>query len=183
MPRLLTLAQRNAIEDPHGTEVWLTFVRITHPDLALPERYVTEGDRAVSMQGGAIINYNLAGELYDGYPFGFEWVSDDDRIPRAKITAPDVSGDFGRRLRPLRSPPSLEMWIYPLSDWDLTTLDSNNARSPVGTPGALLHVRRLRLRQLGGDFVFEARLTPPDPTSEPWPFIRATLDRVPGLFT
>lgn len=181
--RAISTAYRNAIEASSSDEVTLVFLTVTHDDLATPVRLVSEDENSVSHHGGEIINYNKGGNLFLGCPFALELLTDDERPPRGRITMADPERRIGLYLLPLVDSPRIKIELVALSDYVEGVYDSNNARSPSGTPTVQYTADHLFLRNVSGDaLVIEAEIASYDMVGEPWPSTRATQDLLPGLF-
>lgn len=178
----LSTAFRNETEAQDSAEAALVFATITHPELLTPIRVVSEGDKGYSIANGAIVNYRYGGELFLGCPFAIELVTDSDRPPQARVTVPDVEQRIGIEVLPLIDSPRIRLEILALSDFS-DTLDADNARNPVGTPTVEYAADHLYLANVTGDqLAVQAELVGLDYSAEPWPKIRTTQDRLPGLY-
>lgn len=180
--RTLSTPFRNEIEAQDSAEVALIFATITHPDLFDAVRVVSEGDGGYSVKNGQIVNYRYNGELYLGCPFRIELVTDNDRPPRGKVTLPDIDGRIGIEVLPLVDSPKIKLDVLVASDFS-AGVDGDNARTPTGTPVVEYSADHLFLSNVSGDaMMIEGTLTGVDYTAEPWPKIRTTQDRLPGLY-
>lgn len=181
--RALSTGYRNEIEASSSGEVTLVFITVTHADLDTPVRLVSEDENGVSYNDGLIINYNKGGNLFLGCPFALELLTDDERPPRGRITMADPERRIGIGILPLVDSPRLKIEVVALSDYVEGTYDGNNARSPSGTPTVQYTADHLFLRNVSGDaMTVEAEIASYDMVGEPWTYIRATQDRLPGLF-
>jgi len=183
MARTLSTAFRKSIEMRDSPALILCFVTIDHDDLAATLRIVSEDVNGISRSAnGAIINYNLGGNLYQGLPFYFDLITDNDRAPLARMAIPDIDKAIGLALIETIESPVLTLKIYNSADWG-TTLDGSNARSPTGTPTVVYSAPYLRMRNTGSDqVILQGDLMSFDYTNEPWPYHRATKDLVPGAY-
>jgi len=178
----LSTAFRNEMEAQDSAEAALIFATITHPELLTPIRVVSESDKGYSIANGKVVNYRYGGELFYGCPFALELVTDDDRPPRAQVILPDVEQRVGLEVLPLIDSPRIKFEVLALSDFS-DALDADNARNPIGTPTVEYAADHLYLANVSGDQMsVQAQLTGLDYSAEPWPKIRTTQDRLPGLY-
>lgn len=181
--RAISTGLRAAIDATSSSEVVLVFLTITHDDLATPIRLVSEDENGVSYNSGAIINYNLGGYLHYGCPFSLALLTDDERLPRGQLTFVDPEREFGLAILSIVDSPRLKFELYKLSDWTVGSYDSNNARSPSGTPLPEYKADYLFLKNVSSDgILIQAEVASYDLVGEPWPKIRSTHERLPGLF-
>lgn len=173
----------NQFEGPTNSELLLIFAEISHPELSEIIRVVTEDvDGYSRSSNGEIINYNYGGKLYYGFPFIFSTLTDDDRPPRAQLQIQNVDRRIGRAITQMQTTAGFRFFIGALSDWALT-LDSNNARTPTGTPSIFYDAKYLELRNIrGDDMMISADINTIDVANEPCTAIRTTQDRTPGLY-
>lgn len=176
--RTITSYSRNEFQAPESGEIFLWFATITHTGLPTPIRVVTEGNGAVSYRNGEIVNYRLAGALFLGCPFALDWISDNDQMPRGQVIMPDPQRRIGLEILKLTESPRFKMELYREVDWAYS-YDGTNARVPTGTPTREALADFLYLRNITGDALsVQADLTVVDFNQEPWPYIRATADRL-----
>lgn len=165
--RVLASTFRDSIEAPNSSEVLVIFVTITHPNLATP-LYVNSDIR----------DYVLNGNTYTGAVLSISILSDDSNAPVAKVSIPNVDRIIGETVLGLITSPRISMEVYAASDWD-----TNNPANPLGTPTREYSAPLLFLRNVTCDVVsFTADIISYDLTSEPWPAIRTTPERLPGLY-
>lgn len=148
--------------------VWLTFVQISHPALAEPIRVVSD-----------VIEYEWNGATWQPYPFGFRRLTDEDAMPETRLVVQNVDRVLGTTLRSLSGRASVSLWILTSADFDLTA----EPRVPLGTVTPLYQFDGYDLTDVTIDPIqISGRVTLRDYSTEPWPGIRATEDRFPGLF-
>lgn len=182
MSRPLSTSFRNALQASSSSELVLIFATITHDDLLTPIRVVSEDENGCSFYGGEIVNYRYGGNLFRGCPFAFELPTDDDRLPRGRVTVADPTRTITMTLLGLSDSPRLKIELMKLSDFS-DAIDSDNARNPSGTPIVEYTADYLFLRNVAGDaMAVEADVVTYDLIGEPWPLLRSTQDRLPGLF-
>lgn len=180
--RAITTSFRNGLQASSSEELVLVFVTVTHTDLVTPVLIVSEDENGVSWQNGEIVNYRYGGNLFQGCPFAIELLTDDDRPPRGRIVFADPERRFGIELLPLVDSPRLKIELLRSSDFD-TNYDADNARNPIGSPMPEYVASHLFMRNVSGDaMMLTAELMSYDMVGEPWPKIRSTIDRLPGIF-
>lgn len=186
--RTITNATRNSFQSRANTELLLMFAEITHPTLDAPIRIVTEDINGISYQNGLAINYKWDGGyggpllLFQACPFAPTLLSDDDNPPRAQIHVANANRKIGLAVMALTVSPLIRLSGLILSDFS-SSLDSDNARTPIGTPSVWYDAKYLLLRNVSGDdSLVKGDIMPYDPTTEPCPPIRTTQDRTPGLY-
>ena len=158
---------RTAIESSNSSEAVLIFATITHPDLFAPIYFNSD-----------IKNYVLGGNTYLGTAMSVSLLSDQTNAPSAKISIPNVDRAIGEAVLELRTSPQIKLEVHARSDFD-----GSDPRVAIGTPTAEYSAPLLFLRNVSCDALgFTADLNSYDLSSEPWPAIRSTKDRLPGLY-
>lgn len=148
--------------------VWLPFARIDHPALGEPIRVVAD-----------VLPYVWAGATWTPYPFGFRRLTEEDAMPETRLVIQNVDRRLGNALRTLSGRASVSMWLLTSADFDL----SLDPREPLGTVTPLYSFEGYDLTDVTIDPIqITGRVTLRDYSTEPWPGIRATQDRFPGLF-
>lgn len=173
MPRTLSVDFRNSLETVTSDEMALVFATVTHSSLLVPIRAVND-----------VVDYIYGGERYFGVPFEIVLLSDDDNPPTARIRIQNVDQIIGNALLDIPSSPMLTLTILALSDFGaVATVDDRRTRTEVGTPTVEMTASHLRLDHVTIDAVMvEAEIKSYDVVNEPYPSVRATHDRLPGLF-
>ena len=173
MPRTVTTPFIEATESQESGEQFITFLEIDHPNLIDPLRVAND-----------VVDYMYESNRYTGFPFEFELLSDSDRPPVAGIRFQNVNQRIGEIILAMDASPTLKITGLTGSDFgDPETLDGITTRSPIGTPDIEYQASRLQLRNVKGDAVaIEAEVYLWRPTLEPWPGLRATIDRLPALY-
>lgn len=170
MPRSIPAVVRRELEAPQTALFLLVLAEITHPDLLEPARVAND-----------VVSYSLGGNLYVGIPFEIELLSDGDRPPRGRLGVSNVDQRIAEVVLALSSPPRVKLEIYDGSDF--AAPDASRVRAAIGTPTPFYSARHLRLKNISGNVAsISGELTSWDPGRETWPSIRATRDRLPGLF-
>lgn len=167
MTRTVAAAFRDAIEASFSSEVLVWFATVTHPLLGV----------AITVNSD-VTDYNYNGLLYRGCAFQFTFVNDDDQPPHGAIIIENVDQIIGETLIALSDSPTLHMQLMAKSDFD-----ENFPRNALGTPTVEIDAPLLKLRNVKGDAMqLTADVYGYDLTTEPWPSIRSTKSRLPGLY-
>jgi uncharacterized protein DUF1833 len=173
MPRTVSSSLRRELEEPRSAEFLVILLTIEDPTLASPIRVAND-----------VINYNYNGDTYFGFPFEFELVDDSasGRIPTARIRIQNVDRQIGEAIVNLTQSPVITITMLASSDF-ATTLSGDDARFPiVDTPVVEYQATNLMFTNISVNAMeVTAELISFDMTSEPWPAIRTTADRLPGL--
>ncbi len=167
MARTIGADFRDAIEASLSSEVLVWFATISHSALAVP--LTANSD---------IVDYVYNGLIYRGCAFAFTFVADDDQPPRGAITIENVDQEIGNTLIGLTDSPTLHLQLMARSDFD-----SGVPRNPIGTPTVEIDAPLLKLRNVKGNVMqLTADVYGYDLTTEPWPSVRSTKARLPGLY-
>ncbi len=167
--RTLSTAFRTSLEASANPDAVMVFATITHATLADPIRVVND-----------IVDYQWQGNRFTGVPFMIELLSDTDAPPTAKSRMQNVNGVIGQAVLGLVSSPRIQLDILASSDFADPV---DNLRVEIGSPTAEYSAPRLRLRNVSGDaMMVEGELYSFDLSREPYPVIRTTKDRLPGLY-
>lgn len=165
--RVIASTFRTAIEASQSSEVVVIFVTITHPSL----------DEVLYFNSD-IRDYILNGNQHIGTGLDISLLSDDTNAPRASVTIPNVDRRIGEAILGLTFSPQIKMEVYAASDWDF-----GNPANPKWTPVVEYSAPILFLKNITCDaLTFKADIMSYDLTSEPWPAIRSTRERLPGLY-
>lgn len=167
MTRPITSSFRTTLEAANAADLAIIFATITHPDL-----------EAALTVNSDIADYVLGGVTFLGTAFSCALLTDDDQPPKATVSIQNVDRAIGEAVQLLSSSPKIKLEIYARSDFD-----GGTPRLPVSTPSVQYSAQGLFLTNVTCDAMgFTADLTTYDIASEPWPAIRSTVDRLPGLF-
>lgn len=167
--RSLSTPFRNSLEASANGDAALLFATISHPSLTGPIRVVND-----------IVDYVWGGETFYGLPFMMEFLSDGDRPPSGKLTIQNIDRRIGQAIIKLDVSPGIQIDVLPSSDFGAAVA---GVRTEIGTPTAEYSAPRLRLRNVTGDaMAIEGELWSYDLSREPYPAVRSTKDRLPGLF-
>ncbi|MBR9764815.1 MAG: DUF1833 domain-containing protein [Rhodobacteraceae bacterium] len=166
--RTLPPAARQDLEAAQGEYAYLGFLTIRHSRLDAPLRLVSDHFR-----------YVYDGDLYIGLPFEWTVVTDNDRPPEARLVVQNVDRRIGRALRQLNERAQLSLVILSSGDFDL----SQDPRQEIGTAAIVYAYAHFELSGIEANVIeVSGRVELYDPSSEPFPVVRATEDRCPGLF-
>lgn len=167
--RTLSTSFRNDLEASANADIPVLFATITNPLLSEPIRVVND-----------VVDYEWQGERFIGFPFEIELVTDGDRPPSAKFRLHNINGIIGRTVQRLKTTSRIRLDIVAASDFAAPV---SNLRVEIGTPTVEYTANMLRLRNVSGDaMAVEGELWSYDLSREPYPAIRTTKDRLPGLY-
>jgi len=168
MSRATAIAARAALENPAAPDALLGFLTITHPSLAAPLRVVSD-----------VMDYMQGGNTFIGIPFGYKLLTDNDAPPRSQLRLSNVDRKIGQALRALSGRATVQLQLMSSADFDL----SQDPRTEIGTAAEIYGFRYFSLvnasvsaTEVTGELILQ------DYSVEPWPNVRATQDRLPGLF-
>ncbi len=148
--------------------VWLPFLELSHPKLQPSIRVVSD-----------LVEYQWNGYNWLAYPFGFKRLSDDDSNPQTRLTIMNIDRKIGNVLRKASGTVNVSMWIITSAEFDLT----QDPRTPIGTPNPIYSYSAFDLTNVEIDPVkITGKVSRRDYSVEPWPGMRATQDKFPGLF-
>ena len=169
MPRNISTTFRQATEARYEGSIPLIFLKLDHSQLIEPICVVSD-----------IADYIYDSQTWMGnLPFEVELVTDTDSLPRARLRLQNVDRRIGEVVRALTSPVEVVVKVLSSDDFDL----NHNPRTPFGTPTVQYEANSLLLRDIKGDsLALEGSLSVIDPTTEPYPAVRATKNRLPGLY-
>jgi len=166
--REVSTSLRAGFEAPASADVPLIFLTIGHPNLSDDIRVV-----------GDVRDFVRDGKLYQHAPFEIELLTDDERPPRGKLSIQNVDRQIGEAVRLIGTAPTAKIELLSSVDFDLT----QDPRVALGTPVIEYEAAYLRLRNIAVDALqVTADIMSFDYSQEPWPAIRATKSRLPGLF-
>lgn len=169
MTREISASLRQALELQESEEALIVFLTITHPSIDPPIRVCSD-----------TVDYVWDGETYIGFPFDCELLSDNDEPPTAKLSIQNVDRKIGEAVRLLDSAPRLRIDVLAASWFN----ESADPRVALGdTPVADYTADKLFLTNIEADaLAVKADIVSWNYTQEVWPGIRATQDRLPGIF-
>jgi hypothetical protein len=165
--RVITADFRDTLEAQASTDVIVIFATITHPELSEPITVNSD-----------VVDYVYGGYTYRGCAFALSLLSDDEQPPRAQVSIENVDQAIGNAIRAIADSPSIHVQIMVKSDFT-----DDDPRAAIGTPNVEYDAPYLKLRNVKVDaMTITADIVGYDLTTEPWPAIRSTQDRLPGLY-
>jgi hypothetical protein len=168
MDRDLPDSVRASLNAEQTDDALLTFAEITHPLLSGPLRVVAD-----------VVPYVWQSVTWHPVLFQFDALTDTDRPTEARVTLPAIDQTIANALIALPDRARISVWVLTSADFDLTA----DPRTAIGTPVPLMELLNFDLVDINGNVVSASgRLLLRDYTQEPWPGIRATESRCPGLF-
>jgi hypothetical protein len=170
MARSIPIASRRQFEDVSSDDACLLFVKISHHDLVDPIRLVLDN-----------ADFVMDGETWNRSYFELELLTDDDKPPKAQFRFPNVDRQPINMLANVVDAPTVEFQLIPASYFDLTveprTVLPDVTVEPVYSAAALF------LNDTSTtDVDVSGSLRGYDLRQESWPSLRATQDRLPGVF-
>ncbi len=168
MSRIVDPAIRRGLETSDHPEDLIAFLTISHPGLVEPIRVVSDG-----------FDYLLGGRLYAGVPFGYRLLTDSETGPRSQLVVQAVDRRVTRALLAAESRAKVTLELHSTAAFDL----SQDPRVEIGTATRVYGWDTFDLVNVeGSPAEMSGDIERGDYTVEPWPSIRATQDRLPGLF-
>lgn len=169
MPRILSASLRREIERQETDEALIAFLTITHPDLDAAIRVCSDG-----------VDYVWGGETFIGFPFDAQLLTDGDQPPVAQLAVQNVDRRIGNSLRSLTGPARLRLDIVAASWFDRSAAP----RLPIAAePSAEYTADKLFLANVKcDDLQITADIVSWNYLQDIWPGLRATQNRLPGLF-
>jgi hypothetical protein len=164
----LTDAQKAALRDHRSPEALIAFLTLTHPGLSEPVRVVR--NTADMIKGG---------DLFRAVMFDMALVTDGDLPPRTELRIPNVDHRIGAAVRAMRDRARVLVELCLSSDFDETAAP----HTEVGTAAIIYSLAEFEVLQVSvtaSDIAAQVGLR--DYSQEPWPYLRATQNRLPGLF-
>lgn len=168
MSRDLTPAVKAAIEAPESVDALLAFLVVSHPVLPQPIRVVSD-----------VLDYLVDGNLFTGMPFEFSLLSDGEGPAQTQLKVQNVDRRIGRAVLAINDRAQVTMEIRTSADFDLSEVP--RVALPGGAPIYAFTNFELvdvtcTLTELTGRVMLR------DYAQEPWPGLRCTQSRLPGLF-
>lgn len=156
--------------DSPNALIW--FLTIEHPALNPSIRVVAD-----------FYDYEFGGNTYLKAPFDVQPLTDNDQTPAAELRVQNIDRRIGTALETdmAGTRAIVSAVAHSSADFDLTV----EPRVPLdaGDLPAIYSFQMFELADVRGDALeLTGRITLIDITQEPWPYIRATQDRFPGLF-
>jgi uncharacterized protein DUF1833 len=173
MPREISGPLRRAIEEPRTQEYIVVLLEISHPSLAEPIRVAND-----------VVDYVYPGgsdNIYIGFPFDIELVGDNTRTPRGQLKIQNVDRRIGEAVLNLTSPPQLTIMLFAQSDFHEATI-GERTRDAVSGISPEYEASHLVFANISVDAMsISGEIESFNMSNEPWPAIRSTADRLPGL--
>lgn len=164
--RTLGAAFRGELESVFSGEVIVCFVTIDHTDLLVPIRVNSD-----------IVDYVYNGDTYTGAAFAISLLSDNEQAPRLQASINNVDRIIGETVLALTSAPRIKIELFAKSDFTDAI-----PRVASGTPTVEYSAPHLFLRNVSCDaMALSGDVVGYDFSTEPWPAIRSTPDKLPGL--
>jgi hypothetical protein len=106
-------------------------------------------------------------------------VTDSDRAPTASLTVQNIDRRIGTVLRNTNTRAQLALKILSSADFDLT----QEPRVALGATSTIYAFSHFELSDVSANILeISGTVKLFDPSTEPWPQIRATQARAPGLY-
>jgi hypothetical protein len=170
MARTIPVASRQRMEDAADGDPILLFVTIRHKTLIDPIPLVLDD-----------VDYVLDGVTYHKSYFELELLTDDDKPPKATFTFPNVNRQPINLLANVVGPAMVDFKLIAASYFDLT-VEPRAVKAGVAVE-ALYSASSLFLTDVQVDQTqVQGTLRGYDFRQESWPSLRATQDRLPGVF-
>jgi hypothetical protein len=168
MPRTISTGFRYSTHALHSEVVNLLFLTISHDELEDVLRFVNDTR-----------DYVRGGVTWTGFPFQIELLSDNETPPTATLEIQNVDTIIGETIHGLRSAPRLKLELLSSEDFNLDV----DPRTEIGTAavewaGDKLYLTNVKLDAL----TVSGTLSGWDYMQRTWPGVRATQNRLPGLF-
>jgi len=183
MPRGLTTARRNSLEASQSSVFDLILLRMSGGDI----------HDAIGICNDTV-NYVYNSEIYFGVSAEIALISDGERAPKSTLRMQNVYGVVGKLMQALTVSPRLTIRLFNADDWSPTLSSTGEtddlgeailARNPIASPAPRIDYEAdwLRLTDVSGDALsIEANIGSFDLSSEPFPAVRTTRERLPGLY-
>lgn len=168
MPRDISAGYRYSTHSVFSDDVDLVFLTISHETISDPIRVVRDTKE-----------YVRDGVTWSAFWFDIELLTDEDSAPTASLSVQNVDLRIGEALQELRSPARVQFELFSSDDFDLSVVP----RVPIGTPEPEYIAPHLYLANVKLDAMnVSGQLVGWDYSQRAWPGVRATQNRLPGLF-
>jgi len=146
----------STVHSQESGNVLSLLIEIRHPSISTPIRLCDNTEDLVS-----------GGNTYTGFPFEMTLFQEDGQTPRASIRIQNVDRRIGDAVERLTTRPTMDVAIVVSDSPDDFEFDW----------------QQMELASVNGNAIaVTGEITGVDYTSEPWPYLRATQDALPGLF-
>jgi hypothetical protein len=166
--RTLTTGFRREVEREATAEIALIFLEITHPALAETLRVVNDSK-----------DFVFRGFTYSKASFELQLLTDNERPPEGRLSVQNVDQRIGNSLRLMREPARIRLDVVAGSQFNLA-VDPRTEITPVYTEYTADYLYLIDVEV--DAMMAQGRIVSWDYTQELWPGVRATQDRLPGLF-
>ena len=164
----LTDGQKTELMQPQSAHAILAFLSIEHSALVAPIRVVND-----------LRGYVRGGHEFKPCGFGYRLVTDQAQSPRAALTVANINGEIGKALEAAGNGGRIGLEILSTEDFDI----SQDPAPEIGVALANGGFQSFEIASVSVDVVqAEAVIACRDFSREPWPRVRGTQDRLPGLF-
>ena len=168
MSRTIDADVRRELEASDSPAGLLAFLTITHPGLVDPITVVSD-----------VMDYQVGSTLFRGVVFGFKLLTDGEAGARTQIVVQAVDRRITQALLSVEDRAKVTLELRSTTDFDLT----QDPRAELVSSTPIYAFRNFEMLNVTGDAAqISADVEIADFTTEPWPSIRATQDRLPGLF-
>lgn len=168
MSRVIDVGVRAELEAADSVDALLAFLTITHALLPQPIRVVSD-----------VMDYEIDGETFVGMPFEFGILSDNDGPPMTELRVQNIDARIGRALLGLNERAQVSLEIRSSADFDLT----QDPRVEIPGGSIVYAFAGFDLIDVTGTVQdISGRIMLRDYSQEPWPGVRCTQSRFPGLF-
>ncbi len=158
---------RTDFESATSPDALLPFLTIRHRALAQPIRVVSD-----------VMDYLVGPDLFTGMPFEVTVLPDEDAAPRAQLRVQNVDRRIGEALRAITDRARVLIEVRSTADFDL--IQDPRAMIEDAPIYAARHLELVDVTVTAIDATGTVFLR--DFSQEPWPGVRATQSRSPGLF-
>jgi hypothetical protein len=188
----ISASLRRALEEPRSNTYVVVLLEITHPQLGKPIRVAND-----------VVDYVFEDNTYIGFPFDIEIVGDVTTTPRGQLSIQNVDQRISDAILSLTTPPRLRILLFSSDDFgevgepsifadseevfaddEETTVDAGDTRNRTISDGAVpeYEASHLVFGNISVDVMrISGEIVSFDMSNEPWPAIRSTADRLPGL--
>lgn len=168
MQRNLTPATIKELYQESSVEGYVVFLDIHHP--ALSETiYICSDD----------MPFMLNGHRYEGAPFEISLLNDNDDMPTATMKVQNIDRRIGMALESINSPARIDIRVVAFSEFNLTV----SPRTQNSDPATMIYEALFLFLTDVTCTVFDVtgKIVSWNYLQEPYPGMRATKDRCPGL--
>jgi hypothetical protein len=166
--RIIDADVQAGLEADQTPDAILAFLTVTHPLLPDPIRVVSD-----------VMDYTVDGNLYQGLPFDFNVLTDQDGPPMTELRMQNVDRRIGIALMGLNDRATVTLTLRTSADFDLTV----DPRTELPGGSVIYEFERFDLIDVTvTDAEISGRVMLRDFSQEAYPGVRCTQILVPGLF-